>query len=215
MQSGNAFVPSRLWIIACLTAAFIGGILGYWKSQYNLVSHQVFIKMESSIPSEVQLFYDVGKGFNERDSDKRIIYRADEAVVLDFELTGDTIRGLRFDPSRSQARIKIHEIILKYHDEPPFNVPLDSLKAARDVRRLHFDGDRLIVETTEPAEDPILYLTNIGPVPRTSIFNAVLNVSVGSLIALVVAFFTCWVYRSSRQIHGGRRQSASPRRRYT
>ena len=215
MQSGNAFLPSRLWIVACLTVALIGGILGYWKGRDNLVFHQVFTKIESSIPSEAQLFYDVGKGFNERDSDKRIIYKADEAVVLDFELTGDTIRGLRFDPSRSQARIKIHEIILKYHDEPPFIVPLDSLKAARDVRRLHFDGDRLIVETTAPAEDPILYLTNIGPVPRTAISNIVFNVGIGSLIALGVAFFTCWVYRSSRQIHGGRRQSASPRRRYT
>ncbi len=215
MQLGNAFVPGRLWIVAFLTAVFIGGILGYWKSRDNLISHQVFMKIESSIPSETQLFYDVGKGFNERDSDKRIIYNADETVVLNFELTGDTIRGLRFDPSRSPARTKIHEIILKYHDEPPFIVPLDSLKAARDVRRLHFDGDKLIMETTEAAEDPILYLTNIGPAPRASIFNTVFNVGIGSLIALGVAFFTCWVYRSSQQIYEERRQSAPPRRRYT
>lgn len=215
MQSGNALVPSRPLIVACLTAVLIGGTLGYWVSQDNLASHQVFLKIESSIPSEVQLFYDAGKGFNERDSDNCIIYKADEAVVLDFELTGDTIRGLRFDPSRSPARIKIHEILLKYHDEPPFIVPLDSLKAARDVRKLHFDGDRLIVETTEAANDPILYLTNIGPAPRASISNTVFNVGIGSLIALGVAFFTCWVYRSNQQIHGGRRQSASPKRRYT
>ena len=215
MQLGNAFVPGRLWIAAFLMVVLIGGILGYWKSRDNLISHQVFIKIESSIPSETQLFYDVGKGFNERDSDRRIIYNADETVVLDFELTGDTIRGFRFDPSRSPARIKIHEIILKYHDEPPFNVPLDSLKAARDVRRLHFDGDSLIVETTEPAEDPILYLTNIGPAPRPSISNTVFNVGIGSLIALGVAFFTCWVYRSSQHIHEERRKSPSPRRRYT
>lgn len=215
MQSGNAFVPGRLWIAAFLMVVLIGGILGYWKSRDNLISHQVFIKIESSIPSETQLFYDVGKGFNERDSDRRIIYNADETVVLDFELTADTIQGLRFDPSRSPARIKIHEIILKYHDEPPFIVPLDSLKAARDVRRLHFDGDKLIMETTEAAEDPILYLTNIGPAPRPSISNTVFNVGIGSLIALGVAFFTCWVYRSSQHIHEERRKSPSPRRRYT
>jgi hypothetical protein len=177
----------------CLT----GGVLGYILSQADSPYHQVMITLESSMPAETQLFYDTGKEFNENDSLKKIIYQTNALVTLDFDLSGRNLYGLRFDPSRSPAKIKIHEIIIQYQGEKAFSVPLDSLRAAKDIKWLDFDGKALTVETTEAAEDPILLLTRIGPAPHTSKLRILMYILAGAIISLLIAFFVLWVYRSS------------------
>lgn len=182
-----------LFIVFCLT----GSIIGYSLNRTDDFHHQAMITLESSLPVETQLFYNTGKGFNENDSIRKAVYQANVPVSLHFELSGPNLDGLRFDPSRSPARIKIHQIILKYQTEKPFAVPLDSLTAANDIKSVHYDGRTLTVETTESAQDPILYLSRIGPAPHPSMTRPVLFILGGALIAMGVAFFTLWVYRNS------------------
>lgn len=170
--------------------------MGYVLSQTDLPHHQVMITLESSLPAEAQLFYNTGKGFSENDSLKKIIYKANTPVTLDFDISGRSLYGFRFDPSRSPAKIKIHDIIIKYRGEKPFSVPLDSLKAVKDIKTLHFDGKMLSVETTEAAEDPILYLTRIGPVPHPSKLRVLIYILAGAIISMLIALFAGWVYRN-------------------
>jgi hypothetical protein len=174
----------------------IGGVSGYVLSRTDNFQHQIMITLESSRAIETQLFYNRGKGFNENESIRKIIYQANVPVTLAFNLTGPKLDGLRFDPSRCPARIKIHEIILKYQGEKPFTIPLDSLTAIRDIKSLHYDGKTLNVETTEAAKDPILHLSRIGPAPRPSTLRTLLYVAAGAFIALGIAFFIRWVYRN-------------------
>jgi hypothetical protein len=184
---------------SCLIlAAFYltGGILGYIVSRSDQFHHHVLITLESSLPAETQLFYNTGRGFNENDSIRKVIYQANTPVTLDFDLTGPKLDGLRFDPSRSPAKINIHKIILKYQGEKPFTVPLDSLTAIRDIKLLHYDGQTLTVETTEAAQDPILHLSRIGPAPHPSTSRTILFILGGAFIALGVAFFIRWVYQN-------------------
>jgi hypothetical protein len=173
-----------------------GGILGYFASQMNNPFHQAIITMESSMPLETQLFYDTGKGFNENDSIRKIIYQVNVPVILDFGFSGPNLYGLRFDPSRSPTKIKIHEIIIKYHKEKPFTVPLDSLTASNDIKSLYYNGHAVTVETTESANDPILYLTRIGPAPRLTPIKMIASILIGAVIALGIAFLFVWVYRN-------------------
>ena len=181
-----------LFAVFCLT----GGILGYFISQADYSCCQVTMTIESSKPVETQLFYDTGRGFNESDSIKKVIYQANVPVILDFSLSGREFRGIRFDPSRSPAKIKIHEIILQYQKEKPFAVPLDSLTTVKDIKSLHYDGTTLTVEMTEAAQDPILNLSRIGPAPRLTPFKIIAWISTGAVIALGIAFLIVWVYRN-------------------
>lgn len=181
-----------LFLVFVLT----GGILGYYISQTNYPFHQVIITIESSTPVETQLFYDTGKGFNENDSIWKVIYQKDMPVTLYFDISCRDLFGLRFDPSRSFAKIKIHEIILKYQGEKPFSVPLDSLKAVNDIKSIHFDGKALSVETTEAVQDPILHLGQIGPAPHAFKLRELMFILAGALLSLVAAFFVAWVYRN-------------------
>lgn len=195
MRSYSGFHKKKCFLFAAFFLT--GGALGYILTQNDDLHHQTVITLESSMPVETQLFYDIGRGFNENDSIRNVIYRANVPFTLDFELSGPALHGLRFDPSRSPAKIKIHEIILKYQKEKPFTVPLDSLTAAKDIKSLHYDGTMLTVETTEAAQDPILYLNRIGPAPHPSTLTTLLYVLAGALIALGMAFFVLWVYRNS------------------
>ena len=178
--------------IFCLT----GGILGFFVSQADPPYHRITMRIESSRPVETQLFYGAGKGFNENESIKQVVYQTNIPVMLDFSFPGRNIRALRFDPSRSAAKIIIHEIILKYQGEKPFTVPLDSLTAVNDIKSLHYDGRALPVETTEAAQDPILYLSRIGPAPHAFKLRELLFILAGAIISLVIFFFVIWAYRN-------------------
>jgi len=188
LHKNNCF----LFTLFCLT----GGVLGYVLSWTDHPYHQVTITLESSIPAETQLFYNTGKGFNENDSLRKVIYQANALVTLNFDLSERNLYGLRFDPGLSPVKIKIHEIILKYRAEKPFTVPLDSLTAEKDIKSLHFDGKTLSVETTEAAVDPILLLTRIGPAPHTSKLRILMYILTGAIISLLIACFIFWIYRN-------------------
>jgi hypothetical protein len=179
-----------------------GGILGYFVSQMNNPFHQVIITMASPMPLETQLFYDTGKGFNENDSIRKVVYQVNVPVVLDFGFSGPNLYGIRFDPSRSPAKIKIHEIIIKYHKEKLFAVPLDSLKASSDIKSLDYNGQAVTVETTEAANDPILYLTRIGPAPRLTPIKMIAWILIGAVSALGIVFLFAWVYRNGLDSNG-------------
>lgn len=185
---------------SCLLMAImlmVGGASGYILGQAEPYHHQARITLESSTPVEAQFFYDTGRGFNENESIRQTVYRENAPSTLNFEFDRKKITGLRFDPAGSPARIRIHGIVITYHREKPFAVPLDTLSAARDIQSLHYDGQTLNVETTGTAQDPILHLSRIGPAPMPSLFRTLSHIAAGAAIALGLALFILWVYRNS------------------
>ena len=186
---------SAFLVLSILT---VGGVGGYFLSGPENAPLQVLITLESSVPIETQLYYDTGKGFNEGESLKQAIYQANVPVTLDFDIPDRKLNGLRFDPGRSHARIKIFEILIQNNRKGmPFAVPLDSMTAARDIKSLQYDGRVLTVETTEAAQDPILLLDRIGKASESSILKTLLFSLGGAFAALAVALFILGVYRSS------------------
>ena len=186
---------SAFLVLSILT---VGGVGGYFLSGPENAPLQVLITLESSVPIETQLYYDTGKGFNEGESLKQAIYQANVPVTLDFDIPDRKLNGLRFDPGRSHARIKIFEILIQNNRKGmPFAVPLDSMTAARDIKSLQYDGKAIIVETTEAAQDPILLLGRIVKAPESSILKTLLFSLGGTFAALALALFILWVYRNS------------------
>ena len=186
---------SAFLVLSILT---VGGVGGYFLSGPENAPLQVLITLESSVPIETQIYYDTGKGFNEGESIKQAVYQANVPVTLDFDIPDRKLIGLRFDPGRSHARIKIFEILIQNNRKgTPFAVPLDSMTAARDIKSLQYDGRVLTVETTEAAQDPILLLDRIGKASESSILKTMLFSLGGAFAALAVALFILGVYRSS------------------
>ena len=186
---------SAFLVLSILT---VGGVGGYFLSGPENAPLQVLITLESSVPIETQIYYDTGKGFNEGESIKQAVYQANVPVTLDFDIPDRKLIGLRFDPGRSHARIKIFEILIQNNRKRMrFAVPLDSLTAARDIKSLQYDGKAVLVETTETAQDPILLLGRIGKAPEPSIARTTLFSLGGAFAALAVALFILWVYRNS------------------
>lgn len=190
-------MTARRSLILLAVCCIAGGALGYVLGGLGDSQHQAQITLESSTPVEAQFFYDTGRGFNENESIRQTVYRENAPATLNFEFDGKKITGLRFDPAGSPARLRVHGIVITYHREKPFSVPLDTLSAERDIQSLHYDGQTLNVETTETAQDPILHLSRIGPAPRPSIIKIFIHIAAGAAIALGLAFFILCVYRNS------------------
>jgi hypothetical protein len=178
-------------MVLCLA----GGSIGYVIGHINLPYHQGKMKIVASEPVETQLFYDTGRGFNEEESVKQVVYQAGVPVILDFSFPGRTICAIRFDPGKKPVQMEIHDIMLQYRGEPPFRVPLDSLVPSNDILSLEYDGLVLTIKTTAAANDPIVLLKRIGPAPHSSLLRNLIHILAGAGIALGVAFFSVWVYR--------------------
>lgn len=182
-----------LLVTLCLT----GGLLGYFVTRAEEHHHQALITLESSQPIETQFFFDTGKGFNEKESNREVIYRVNVPITIQYDFSGQQIEALRLDPSRSPARIKIHELILQYHEQRPFTVPLDSIAAARDIEIMRHEGRVLILEVVENAKDPILLLRQIGPAPKSSKMRPIVSIIAKALFAFGMVLFI--VYCCSSQ----------------
>ena len=172
-----------------ITLLLFGGASGYILGRAEEHHHQALITLESSKPIETQFFFDTGKGFNEKESNRKVIYQVNVPITIQCDFSGQQIEALRLDPSRSSARIKIHELILQYHKKRPFTVPLDSIVAARDIETMHHEGRVLILEVAENAKDPILLLRQIGPAPKSSKMRPIVSIIAKALFAFGIALF--------------------------
>lgn len=174
-------------IVAML--CFLTGGLSYLGSVPVVSHHKAIITIESSKPIETQLFFDTGSGFNQNESVRKVVYQVNVPVTIQYDFSGYQIEDLRLDPSQSQARIKIHEMILQYHKKKPFVVPLDSIAAARDIKAIHHEGGILTLEVGETAKDPILLLKQIGPAPRSSKVRAIVQIIAKVLVVFGMVLF--------------------------
>ena len=81
--------------------------------------YELRVEISSSVPSQAQLFYDVGRGWTEQHSITRPIIAASSTAFqqLSFPLPARTIYGLRFDPLNSTGHVAIRDIEVRNRRE--------------------------------------------------------------------------------------------------
>ena len=70
------------------------------------------VAMSSSVKSNAQVYYDLGKGLNEYDSVSMPLIGGESVRKYRFRLPNKLIYGLRFDPLTSGGRVKIVDILV-------------------------------------------------------------------------------------------------------
>lgn len=77
--------------------------------------HQLFlhIEIESSSPGVMQVFWDLGNGFNEADSTAAAIRKRDVVKIVDFPLPEVPVYQIRFDPSNQPGMFKLKNFSLR------------------------------------------------------------------------------------------------------
>lgn len=108
---------------------------------------------------QAQIFWDLGAGLSEADSTRAQPEPHPHQQTLRFVLPDQPIQGLRFDPLNGATRMVVQGIrLVDAGQRTRLVLPPDSFSPVREIARIEVKDNRLIIETTPDATDPILAL---------------------------------------------------------
>jgi hypothetical protein len=112
--------------------------------------------MASSGPSIAQLFYNVGQGFNEKDSASLRLasHSLNSFEHLSFALPDKTVRGLRFDPLTNEGRVVIRRLEIRNFNVPVKIFTVSQVTPLHQIANRTELGNAVEFATTSGANDP-------------------------------------------------------------
>ena len=121
---------------------------------------QLEVDLSTDHPLVAQLFWDLGRGFNETDSARRGYEAHPGLQTLPFPLPPGSLQALRFDPLDGEARLVIRGLrVVDPAGRTLAVLPLASLEAAQDIARHAVTEESLTVDTVPGRKDPILHFS--------------------------------------------------------
>ena len=113
------------------------------------------VRLASTSAGMVQVFYDVGRGFNESDSARLNVEAGDQPALLSFPLPPGEYRALRFDPLDREARVTLGpaRIVSPSGGVIRTFAPQD-FAPANQIASAELHGGELTLVTTPGANDP-------------------------------------------------------------
>lgn len=190
-------------VAACLVAALaaVAASEPWGRSRGGSSSFEVLVDSEQS--GLVQLYYDVGRDLNERDSAIQAI-AAGHPRLLRFPLPSGTIAKLRFDPLDREARMVVSGA--RIVDGAGGTIAAFSpgrFRPENQIRSLRIVGERLFIETAPGGLDPQLSVELARPlsIPRSAWWTGAALVF-AALLGCVLAFG--WAARSDSLRLAGR-----------
>ena len=143
--------------------------------------------VQSSVIGRAQLFYDIGRGFSERDSVLVAITEVQTPLTLHFPLPPGVYRALRFDPIDKPGSVTLSAMdISDLQGNLIQSIAPQQLLAVQQVKPLLVTGDGVQVTTGDGAGDPILAITLPYPFVLQTPLSGVLA---EQWIVLLASFF--------------------------
>jgi hypothetical protein len=141
----------------------IFGLLGLTFTVYELsrpVNPQLALEMSSSVPSVAQLFYNLGKGYNEKDSE---IITVDSSSLRSFQkftfnLPTGNLSALRFDPLLTEGTVTIRNMVIRGRYGVYLRIPPSDVLAFNQIERRLEQHNEVTFKTSARASDPGLSL---------------------------------------------------------
>ena len=123
------------------------------------------VTLTSSSPGATQVFWDLGRGFNENDSSRQPLKIEPKPVVYRYMMPMGEIKALRLDPIDGTGEFSFsHAQIVDYRGKVVRAFHPADFRAVNDIARMEIRGDTLAVVTKSDARDPILELNLPGPI---------------------------------------------------
>jgi hypothetical protein len=99
-------IPLRPRVLGlALLVGIVAAILGLDPSRPQKGEYFFEVTVTASQSSDIQLFYDIGRGFNEEHSVRQPLIGNSRPVVYRFSIPAGVYRGIRFDPTSSSRPV--------------------------------------------------------------------------------------------------------------
>ena len=143
------------------------------------------VTLTSTYPGNTQVFWDLGRGYNENDSSRQTLKIEPEPVVYRYMMPMGDIKALRLDPIDGVGEFTFsHAQIVSSRGKVVRTFSPADFRAANDIARMEIRGDTLYVATKPDARDVVLELNLPAPIHLKSGLRIWL--SLGLPIALAV-----------------------------
>jgi hypothetical protein len=208
-------------LLQCLLAAALASLvlaLPFMGSPPGTTSTHFFqVRLASSNGGMVQLFYDIGHGFNETDSARLDIEAGDRPVLLRFPLPPGEYRALRFDPLDRAATLTLGQArIVSTSGAVIRTFAPEAFTPANQIATLEVHGGDLTIVTTPGANDPNLRVAMSGPLklepPVTRELAAKARRFLPFLAVVGAAMFLLWLVPGALRARGAAAIAAAWRR---
>lgn len=163
----------------------------------NCRAYTVQIILEVDREAALELYYDIGRGFQEKDHHKSVITTADEKVVIQFTVPVWTaLENIRIDPVGAGVHMKIYEIsVVSSQDNYKKIFRLESITPIHQITNGHWDGVSYNFETMVDATDPMLLCEKLEA-PKVKPKQKEMSVYVfWGVSAVCVVFLLNWIFR--------------------
>jgi len=150
-------MKNKLPFYLLLLAFILASVFIINKKYY--IPTRVLIDIKGPVPNTYQLFYNIGRRYNEYDSEKVTIYEQDGFKTLIFDLPAKKIHGLRFDPGNKKGQVTIKKICIVNNKIRYCWFPerlSEYLVPSNQINRLTVNKSLLII--TSAGNDPYLFI---------------------------------------------------------
>lgn len=153
----------------------IGLIITYC-SKIQSTTYYLNITYKSNNHSNCQVFYDIGEGYIERHSNKKLLGQ-NKTGEVNFKIPAKKIYGLRFDPMDTNGSIEVKKISImgkeKIGDQHKIlhEFDLRTLKPVQQVDLAFNKSGNLIATTHNECNDPIIELPLEEPLDHWQVFE--------------------------------------------
>ena len=142
-------------LVTRAVSRFLGDRFGRW---------MVVVEMTADRNGTAKLYWNVGRGFNEADSETRRVRGGQSWRQLRFPVPREPLAAVRFDPLKTEGEVRIRRIDLRSGSGRVLaTVDPDAIRPGTQIAVRERVGDGLRVVTAADANDPSLLLGPLGP----------------------------------------------------
>lgn len=177
-----------------------------WSQYDDAMSLFLQVAMSSSVDSTAQVYYDLGQGLNENQSQQMHTTRREDLRQYRFKLPNKKIYDLRFDPIMKGGKVRIGEIrVTDAYGNLLRDIPLRQLKLIAPFRTIYYEDDGMEIVFPEDAEDPQIAIPLKGalnfedklPFPMV---RWLLELMAELVLSVLFAFIFIWAWRRWRNL---------------
>ncbi len=172
-----------------------------WTQYDDAKSLFLQVAMSSSVDSIAEVFYDLGQGLNENQSQKLKTTHSKQLRQYRFKIPNKKISDLRFDPMTTGGKARIGEItVTDAYGNLLREIPLRKLRLIDPYRIIYYEDDGLEIAFPENNIDPKIAIPlkdalNFEDKLPFPVVRWLLSIMVELVLCVLFVFVFIWTWR--------------------
>lgn len=165
------FIGIRNSVALAFITAFSFVLISAWEENNCHDSLEIQIEMKASVTATAKVYYDTGKGFDEKSASSYKIKAGQQYQSLLFSVPKKPVINIRFDPLDRPGKFAIRKVSLFLGKNKQIqSIGLQSIYPLNEIKSIKLEEKVLYVETEKNILDPILGFKLKYPVSVTTIY---------------------------------------------